>query len=148
MKNKRSRRRIKYIVDLAVLKTREFKEMLFFIGIVFLIVGIMIFYVWERIAIYETVYEINHLKSTVSELSKTNKNLELTYYKLVNYNRLEKIAKANLGLVDADSLRVIIVRENGQQEVKPYIKEAAYIDNKRKKGVLSRIIESSVAYAK
>lgn len=112
-----------------------------------MIVSVMIFYVWERIAIYERMYQINRLKATVSELSNADKALEIAYYKLTDYSRIEKLAKTNLGLVNSDNLQVILVGAPVEKKAVPAIPEHITAYNKRR-NILARIMSMSKAYAR
>jgi cell division protein FtsL len=77
--------------------------------LLFLIVGSLI-YVWSRIRVIQTGYEISQTVKAGRSLSEENKRLKVEAAALKSYARIEKIAVQELGMSKPKLHQVVVIR--------------------------------------
>lgn len=74
------------------------------------IIGSSLFYVWTRIQVIQYGYELSKALKEGKDLQETHKRLRLEVTMLKSFDRIEKIATEELGMVKPRSEQVIIIR--------------------------------------
>lgn len=73
-------------------------------------IGGSLFYVWSRIQVIQVGYAISEALKEERNLTLVNKKLRLEIATLKSYERIEKIASEELGMVKPKPDQVIIIR--------------------------------------
>jgi cell division protein FtsL len=75
-----------------------------------LVIGGSLVYVWSRIRVIQTGYEISSAMKTGRVLTEENKRFRVEIATLKSYSRIEKIATEELGMSKPRSDQVVIIR--------------------------------------
>lgn len=76
----------------------------------FVIIAIVFAFLWSRLMVVNTGYEISKANSARSALTEKNKRLRVEFMKLKSPERIEKIASEELGLVRPTGAQVISLK--------------------------------------
>jgi cell division protein FtsL len=90
-------------------KLRLFKKAGSF-AIIFVLSVFALVYVWERVQVISVGYEIEKLKKEKDELVKENKGLQIEAATLTSPDRIEAIAGKDIGMKQAASEQIILVK--------------------------------------
>lgn len=92
---------------------RDVKDLsfLYFSVLVAVAAVLIIFaFLWSRLMVVNTGYEISKANSNRASLMEQNKRLKLDYLRLKSPERIEKIATAELGLINSRSEQIVTIR--------------------------------------
>lgn len=81
-----------------------------------LIISFVLFYTWQRIEVLRLGYEVDKLRSEKNELYNKNKFLQVKVAGLKSLDRVEKIAREELGLIIPDKFEIISLEEVNEKE--------------------------------
>lgn len=119
------RSKIKYHNQVVREKDRNwFKEMSLVLMLTLMIAGAVMFYVWQQVEITKYGYKIEQMKGEKEILEKLNRELKLECSYLGRLDRIERIAKEELNMIEPEEEQVIIVRKEDL--------ENAYLQNAKK----------------
>ncbi|MEJ6950942.1 FtsB family cell division protein [Natronospora cellulosivora (SeqCode)] len=71
-------------------------------------------YIYQFVQIAHLNYDINNLDTQLSELRVENNALSLALAKERSIVRIENIARSELGMVEPDDVKIVILNNNGQ----------------------------------
>lgn len=90
-------------------KARFFKKAGTFI-VVLLIAAFGMVYVWQRVQVIAIGYQIEALKKEKDELLRTNKALDIETATLTSPERIDAIARHDMGMTDALDTQLVVVK--------------------------------------
>ena len=79
------------------------------LGFIAILLGVSLFFVWSRVQVTSLEYEISQLESTLRAQSQETSNLRLEAASLSNPERIERVARKDLGLRLPSAEQVITV---------------------------------------
>jgi cell division protein FtsL len=82
--------------------------------LIFVLSAFALVYVWERVQVISEGYEIEKLKKDKDALVKENKGLQIEAATLTSPDRIEAIAGKNIGMKQAGSEQLILVKRVGK----------------------------------
>jgi cell division protein FtsL len=82
------------------------KEAVFAVSGILLALSVLTFYIWQQAEAVRLGLNIGNLEKTVATLTEETKKLEIKKSSLLSLNRVEKIAKEELGLTEAKDNQV------------------------------------------
>jgi cell division protein FtsL len=91
--------------------TRRLRTMGVVLGLVGLLVGGVLIYVWHQVQQVRLAYELEELRALRSELDELNRRLKVEVASLRTLARIEQKARAELGLEVARGDQVQLARE-------------------------------------
>lgn len=65
---------------------------------------------WTRLKVVETGYKLSNLTDRLKEARETNKKLKLEIATLKSLNRIEAVAKTDLGMISPSPNQVVIIK--------------------------------------
>lgn len=84
--------------------------------ILFLIVGMAVFYIWEQITVNQLVRDIYDLKLKRAELRDRNRQLRMEIARLTSIDRIERIARDSLHMAVLPQEPMILYYEVQDEE--------------------------------
>ena len=90
-------------------KARFFKKAGTFIAVL-LIAAFGMVYVWQRVQVIAIGYQIEALKKEKEDLQRTNKALEIETATLASPDRIDAIARNDMGMKDAQDTQLVVVK--------------------------------------
>jgi cell division protein FtsL len=79
------------------------------LGFIALLLAVSLFFVWSRVQVTSLDYEISRLESTLRDVRQETSNLRLEAASLSNPERIERVARNELGLHLPSAEQVITV---------------------------------------
>jgi cell division protein FtsL len=76
----------------------------------FILISVALLFLWSRMTVVNTGYEISKANSVRAGLIERNKRLKLEFMKLKSPERIEKIASGELGLVHPTGEQIVNIR--------------------------------------
>lgn len=89
---------------------RDLSFLYFSVFSAFVLICVALVFLWSRMTVVNTGYEISKANSVRAGLIDQNKRLRLEFMKLKSPERIEKIASTELGLVHPTGERIINIR--------------------------------------
>jgi cell division protein FtsL len=83
------------------------KEMVLIVFCTILIISILTFYIWHQTEAVRLGYEINRLEEKVQTLQIEVEELETTKSSLLSLEKVEKIAKEKLKMIDTTDDKIV-----------------------------------------
>lgn len=92
---------------------RDVKDMGFlYVAVLAAVAAVLVIsgFLWSRLLVVNTAYEISRANSARSELIEQNKRLKLEYLRLKSPERVERIATAELGLINPKGEQIVTLK--------------------------------------
>jgi cell division protein FtsL len=77
-----------------------------------LLMALLLLYVWERVEVVRTGYQIERLKTQRTALQRERDELEVKVSSLTSPERIARVAKDQLGMIPPQRGQVILVRQD------------------------------------
>jgi cell division protein FtsL len=91
-------------------RIRKYPNKIFFL-ILLLLIGFSTLYVWQRVMVIKLLREIEKQKLLLAQEEKNYKYLSLEITELSSFERIEKIAQKEFGLIHPPREQIILVDE-------------------------------------
>lgn len=76
----------------------------------FILIGVLFFYIWCRLTVVSTGYEMSGANAERNALLEKNRRLRLEFTRLKSPDRIERIATRKLGLVHPTGSQIVRVK--------------------------------------
>ncbi|MBN1383267.1 MAG: hypothetical protein JW983_00095 [Elusimicrobia bacterium] len=93
------------------MRDRKKKGAGYYSGIVVFVILCGAIWVWQKNTAIKLGYEIREIKDKIYMLSEENKYLEMKIMDIMAMDKLEKVAKKELGLVTPKSSDIVVIEE-------------------------------------
>lgn len=98
-----------HLSSLRLRKRRFFKKAGTY-SVILLSAAFLLFYVWQRVQVVSTGYQIEALKKEKDSLARTNRNLTIEAASLTSPDRVEAIASSAIGMRTPMDTQIILVK--------------------------------------
>ncbi|WP_027339309.1 FtsB family cell division protein [Halonatronum saccharophilum] len=121
-------------------KNNSFKYVLLYAITIFMMSFLVIIYINQYVRLSRGNYRLERLETQRSQLKNQNIHLELNISQLKSLDRVEEIAKNDLGMIKPDSITYIVLEEESKGDVNEVAKaNESLLEEKEDKSIKARV---------